>query len=276
MERRGFTLVELLVALAIVALLLGLLRPAVQKVREAAARTQCVNNLKQIGLAVHNYHDIRKKLPPGGHSTPPALAANPTLAFREAEWNWLYHILPLLEQDVLYKNPDVTVVRTTPVKVYYCPSRRAAELYDNRAMTDYAGNAGTDWQGLDGVIRRTSLGPLKFADVTDGLSNTALAGEKRLNKAMFGRAWDDNEGYALAGWNLNFEVARKGIHQPEPDFNAPGYPFPSYGFGSSHPGVFNAVFADGAVRTIRFSVPLDTWQRACVRNDNLAFTLNDL
>jgi prepilin-type N-terminal cleavage/methylation domain-containing protein/prepilin-type processing-associated H-X9-DG protein len=272
----GFTLIEVLVAVAIIAVLLGLLLPAVQKVREAAARTKCLNNLKQIALAAHAYHDARGKIPPGGHSTPPALNANPAPKCREAEWSWLFHILPFLEQDALHREPDANVIRTTPVKTYYCPSRRAVALYGNRAMTDYAGNAGTDWQGLDGVIRRTSFGKLKFSDITDGTSNTVFAGEKRLNKAMFGTAWDDDAGYALPGWNLNFETFRKAAHAPEPDFHSPGFVFPSYTFGSSHPGVFNAAFCDGAVRTIRYSVSLPTWQKACVRNDNAVFSPNDL
>jgi len=265
-----------LVVIAIIAVLLGLLLPAVQKVREAAARARCMNNLKQIALAAHAYHDTRGKIPPGGHSTPPALNANPAPKCREAEWSWMFHLLPHLEQDALFNEQDVNVIRTTPVKGFYCPSRRSAALYGNRAMTDYAGNAGTDWQGQDGVIRRTSFGKLKFADVTDGLSNTAFAGEKRLNRAMHGQAWDDDAGYALPGWNLNFEVFRKALHPPEPDFDAPGFLFPSYTFGSSHPGVFNAVFCDGAVRTIRYTVNLTTWQYACVRNDDQAFSFNDL
>ena len=276
-RRHGaFTLVEVLVVLAIIALMLGLLLPAVQKVREAAARTKCLNNLKQIALAAHAYHDARGKIPPGGHSTPPAFFANPDPKYREAEWSWLFHILPFIEQDALHREPDVSVIRTTPVKTYYCPSRRSVALYGNRAVTDYAGNSGTDWQGLDGVIRRTSFGRLRFSDITDGQSNTVFAGEKRLNLATFGTAWDDDAGYATPGWNLNFEVFRKALHAPEPDYDSPGLVFPNYIFGSSHPGVFNAAFCDGAVRTIRYEVPLTTWQRACVRNDNMAFSLNDL
>jgi prepilin-type N-terminal cleavage/methylation domain-containing protein/prepilin-type processing-associated H-X9-DG protein len=272
----AFTLVEVLVALAIIALLIGLLLPAVQKVREAAARTKCLNNLKQIALAAHTYHDARGKIPPGGHSTPPAFFANPDPKCRESEWSWLYHILPFIEQDALHRDPDVNVIRKTPLKAYYCPSRRAVALYGNRAMTDYAGNSGTDWQGQDGVIRRTSFGKLKFSDITDGQSNTVFAGEKQLNRAMFGQAWDDDAGYATPGWNLNFEVFRKALHAPEPDFDAPGLLFPNYVFGSSHPGVFNAAFCDGAVRTIRYEVSLSAWQRACVRNDSQPFNLNDL
>src|SRR5262249_20238199 len=100
--------------------------------------------------------------------------------------------------------------------------------------------------------------------------------EKRLNVAMFGECIDDNESYCTPGWNGDWEVYRTAQAAPGADFSAPGDINPSHNFGASHPGVFNVVFCDGAVRTVRFSVSLTTWKRACVRNDNLAFSMNDL
>src|SRR5437588_12603850 len=120
----GFTLIELLVVIAIIAVLIGLLLPAVQKVREAAARTSCANNLKQLALAVHNYHSDRGSFPPDTYFTYDPTGPN---------WSWLAHLLPYVEQDALHRAARVTGSPAnhinqslpqiaTPVKGFLCPS----------------------------------------------------------------------------------------------------------------------------------------------------------
>ena len=120
-RRSAFTLIELLVVIAIISILMGLLMPAVQKAREAAARISCANNLKQIGLAMHNYEGAFQKFPPSRLGSGMA--------------TWMVLILPFIEQDNLYRQWNLgasyyqqnTTARQTPVKIYFCPSRRASD-----------------------------------------------------------------------------------------------------------------------------------------------------
>ncbi len=279
---RAFTLIELIVVLAIIAVLIGLLLPAVQKVRAAAARMTCVNNLKQIGLGFHNHHDAIGRFPPGGMHVYPVdcpTGADPnatTPQAREASWSWAYFLLPYIEQGNLYQDANPATVRNTPVKTYYCPSRRSAQVYSGTAKIDYAGNAGSISTGENGVVRQTPLGAIRFADITDGTHCTVLIGEKRMNVAEFGLSADDNESYCTPGWNGDWEVYRWGEGQPAQDINVPGETNAQHAFGSAHANGFNCVFCDGSVRYIRYSVNLTTWTRACVRNDNQVYNQNEL
>jgi prepilin-type processing-associated H-X9-DG protein len=123
---------------------------------------------------------------------------------------------------------------------------------------------------------QTPLGAICMADITDGASATLLVAEKRLNSASLGLSTDDNESYCTAGWNGDWEVYRWGQAQPASDFHLPGDTNPQHVFGSAHPTGFNCVFCDGSVRFLRYSVNLNTWMRACVRNDNQLYNQNDL
>jgi prepilin-type N-terminal cleavage/methylation domain-containing protein len=299
-RRRGFTLIELLVVIAIIAILIGLLVPAVQKVREAAARTQCSNNLKQLGLAFHSYHDVTRTLPPSRIS-------------QNSHATWLVLVLPYLEQANLYKQWDLrqqyfaqsVAAQTTPVPVYFCPTRReppqlsvkvgACDVSGGKfypgALTDYAVCSGDRKSYSAGYLDdKTANGPIiqanytlsgtlvvswksrtSLASVTDGSSNTVMVGEKYVLQDKWGECPGDAAAYNAS--NPPRSYARVG---------GPGFPLaqltqidsqvvePERSFGSYHTGICQFVFCDGSVHALATSIDPSTLRLLCVRNDGLA------
>ena len=302
-RRAAFTLIELLVVIAIIGILIALLLPAVQKVRESANRVTCANNLKQIGLAFLQHVTIYRYFPTGGGG----LEAHRTLAspgnpadYTTQQWAWGYQILPYVEQSTLWSATDEKMVAATPLKLYFCPSRRpptalsggtwAVHGNELRAMTDYAGNAGTAdggdgggsyGTGADGlVIHLGSTDFVALRDITDGTSNTLLVGEKRMNLAFVTTECqaDDNDGYV---GGFQDDVVRWGTFPPAPDgffpLGTPATIHPqNWQFGSSHPAGFQAVFADGAVHLMPYSIDPTVFKYLCSRNDGHPVSLDGL
>jgi len=282
----GFTLVELLVTITLIGILIALLLPAVQASREAARRLQCVNNLKQVGLAFQAHHDQLGYFPTAGGDWGSASAyinGSPAVGAQQGA-GWGYQILPYVEGGNAWIGGSATtdnarqrVAVGTLVNFFFCPSRRSPMTYTyvdlyisqspddpvTHALGDYASNnlgAGT------GAIRANWMGPpLGIRDMLDGASNTQLVGEKRMNLFDLGmHRSDDNEGYTSGN---DWDTMRDANLPPAPDTNAPTSENGYAEFGSSHRSGLNVVFGDGAVHHIKYSIDPNVFSRLGTRAD---------
>jgi prepilin-type N-terminal cleavage/methylation domain-containing protein/prepilin-type processing-associated H-X9-DG protein len=269
--RRGYTLVELLVVIAIIAVLFGLILAAVQKVRAAASRVQCANNLRQLGLALHQYHDREGRFPPGCKNRRP-FEPHPHMG-------WITHLLPDLEQqrvweeslrafslDSFFESPPHLPILGMVLRVAVCPADdRTRESWSfstfKVGLSSYLGVNGERAVKRDGVLFLNSW--VRFADITDGTSNTLAVGERPPSS-------DGTLGWWYAGWGL-YREGTADLHLGVRELNLArrlrGCPRGPYHFAtgnldnkcdalhfwSLHPGGAHFLFADGSVRFLSYS-----------------------
>ena len=260
-QRYGFTLVEVLVVIAIIGVLMALLMPAVQMAREAARRKSCANNLKQIGLAVKLHTDAHRLFPTGGWGE--NWMGDPDKGFGVKQpGGWIYNVLPYLEQQQLRslgkgesepaKSEMLVQLMQQPVEIFNCPSRRLSRAYpyngpstlenvedvslpEDVAKSDYAINEIISHEKSEVMIAEIQL--------SKGMSNTILAGEKSLATATYTNGQGAGDQLCMyMGDSTDIRRAAQGT----PTSDVAG----GTGFGGPHPGGCNIVHCDGSVRFV--------------------------
>ena len=290
-RRRAFTLIELLVVIAIIGVLIALLLPAIQKVRDAANRAGCLNNLKQIGLALHHYHDAQGSFPPAYVRIFEGPQPDQTTA---PGWGWASFLLPFLEQEPLARQIDRTVrvedsrydrLRITLLRVFVCPSDRSTgvfmvqTLFDDdlalAATNSYAASYGTGGeigeQPFSGNGAMCANSQVAIKDITDGTSSTLAVGERA---ALFVRTpWAG----ALSNGSVRTTPGAPVYHTALEEAPVQVMAGPTNGitlndpnstpycFFGPHPNQVLFTFADGSARPLRTSTPFAVLEALATR-----------
>jgi prepilin-type processing-associated H-X9-DG protein/prepilin-type N-terminal cleavage/methylation domain-containing protein len=290
MKSKGFTLIELLVIIAIIGVLIALLLPAVQKVREAANRIKCGSNLKQLGIALHHYHDVHNRFPMASTSfTDPLLPPN------DERPGLFVFLLPYVEQDVLYRSAELNADTGTPANMnvgnhrpapYKCPSD-----VDDTVAFGWPGEPPGSYYGVMGAGKNGNLVALenqhcgnyntdgmfypesqrRFADITDGASNTLALGERYYQKRgwirghwYLGTATSPNTECVYSAknvrWPINARPEVYGYYVDDPSGTPNTLLFNDFYFNSRHPGGVNFLFADGSIHFLHDSISLTVFQ----------------
>lgn len=288
-KHRGFTLIELLVVIAIIAVLVALLLPAVQQAREAARRTQCKNNLKQIGLALHMYHDTVGALPPGWISQHPT--TNQPYWLGRPGWSWGARLLPYLEQanvstnlidfNVAMLDPYHDDVRNFAIPTFLCPSDPGGPTFVLKPgpmpMPNYAASftdtvvPKSNYVGVFGTVRMIDAGcpmgacvgngtfvlqrAFRLRDFTDGLSNTFIIGER--NSEFSPSTW---LGVFPGAAHAPGRIVAVAENPPNSDLT------PAFTFSSYHTSGTHFLSGDGSVKMISENIDKATYHALCTRS----------
>ncbi len=288
-QKHGFTLIELLVVIAIIAILIALLLPAVQQAREAARRSACKNNMKQIGLALHNYHDVHRTFPPSyvysddnnnGSDADPDGGGTAANADSGVRLGWQTYLLPFMDQAPLYKaigvetggyatdwnqaalaNPTTTSFITV-LPAYICPSDAHGGV-NTKVKVAATVSVGKSNYGANRLVMFGNS-KVKIRDFTDGTSNTFLSGERDATN-LTGGIWAGHWEFSTTNWNAQpIEAFVSSVYLIN---DASTSTIRNNTFGSLHVGGAHFVFADGRVRFLSENIDSGTYVDLSIHND---------